>query len=219
MVRPISTTLLAIACASLLACNRAPSTAEPKETSAANSAMPELEPLPEISKESPDSVVRSYWALMDWSVRNTPKGLRVNMASGVREYSVARMALGGGEFAAVNEQQDRMMETFFENGSPERIQQRDILEVKSESETRAVVTTKMKNITPLPPNYELPEFWKKRRDFGQEVRYIVEKIKGEWRLTQAWYRDNPDDAEWQKAWEVKPPSTGPNPFTYYYTDR
>ncbi len=177
------------------------------------------EQLPAIDTQSPDSVVRSYWALQDWAERNAARDVRLELGESFRQYTDARRALGGGEYAAKTEEELRDMADAFESEPSRRIQQRDIIEVKNESETRAVVLVKIKNVTPLPPGYKLHDLFAPRREFGKEVRYIVERTSGGWRLTQAWYRDDPEDAEWKKTWSLKTPSSNaPSDFDFYYTE-
>lgn len=208
----LASILLAISCAKA----PSPESAGPMGTPEANATVP----APEVSTESPDAVVRSYWALQDWLEKHGIKHMTFSVDSGYDAWMDARKSISGGEFGEVIASEEAEARDPFKV-DPEaivRIQQRDILEVKNESETRALVLAKIKNITPLPRGYELNRYSLEKREYGVDVRYVVEKIKGEWRLTQAWYRDSADAESWTKAWEIKPKQKGPSDFTFFYVD-
>jgi hypothetical protein len=223
MKRTIPIPLLMLCVIGATGCARAPNnnSASGSKPEAEEAAAPTVDPLPEIETESPDSVVRSYWALKDWGQRNTSSQLRIDIGEEGRKYIELRQALGGGEFLEREKQDWDQLRTAFKNDLVTIKYQRDILHVKTESETRAIVVTKIKNVTPIPDGVSLASYERERREYGRDVRYVVEKIKGQWRLTQAWYRDSAeteDNKEWQRTWTVKQKSPGPSSFNFYFIE-
>jgi hypothetical protein len=208
---------VAVWCVLLASCGRG----APTETGAAiEKPVAAAEPLPALDTQSPDAVVRSYWALQDWAAKNSTKELRLDVGPTLQKFLDTRIELSGGDFRAATEKEAKGTRNPFPTDSSDipRVVQRDILEVKNESQTRAIVLTKIRNVTPIPSNYKLEEFWQKKRDYGEDVRYVVEKINGKWCLTQAWYRDDSLVTDWTKAWDNKPPATGPSPFNFYFVE-
>jgi hypothetical protein len=207
-------------CMLLVACGQGAREQIAAEPAAPPQLSSEAEPLPELDAQSPDAVIRSYWALQDWAPKNYPKELRLHIGPTLQKYFDTRIELSGGEFRTAAEQEAAAARDPFAPKPTDipRVLQRDILEVKNESETRAIVLTKIKNITPIPTGFQLEEYARKARDYGEDVKYVVEKVNGKWRLTQAWYRDDFLMKDWTKAWEFKPPSPGPSSFNFYDVD-
>lgn len=187
-------------------------------------------PLPTPDTRSPDNAVKSYWALQDWIAVNQDKlRLRLDVSDEMREYMLARIALGTGEYLAKMEK-DYSDLTDFSAGETERtVIKRDILEVRSESETRAVVVAKLRNVTPIPAGVDM-SVWKEDRDYGIDVRYVLERTERGWRIAQAWKRDHSsmrlqkslessDDDAWRKVWDAAPPrDLGTSAFSLAYVE-
>lgn len=66
---------------------------------------------------------------------------------------------------------------------------REILEVKTESETRAILFAKVKNVTPIPEGAEPDEYDKKFRKEGFRFKYLIEKSSEGWKLSQVYEYD------------------------------
>jgi hypothetical protein len=60
---------------------------------------------------------------------------------------------------------------------------REILNVKMESETRAVVLAQIKNTTPLLPNSVLEDIQKIERFEGSKYKYVVERKNNIWKIS------------------------------------
>lgn len=117
---------------------------------------PKPEPLPAIDTRSPDSVVKSYWALTDWLQCNQNRlGMKLVVGDQFHSYMKKRMDLGTGEFRSKEEENYKQLAVAWDDEPELTIIQRDIIEVKNESETRAVVLTKLRNITPVPSDLDL----------------------------------------------------------------
>jgi hypothetical protein len=77
---------------------------------------------------------------------------------------------------------------------------RDIIDVKQETESRAVIIAHVKNATPFPPGAVLTEKNEKRRAEGERIRYVLEKTSAGWKVSQA-YRFS----EYRSKYENKDP--------------
>lgn len=66
---------------------------------------------------------------------------------------------------------------------------RDIIEVKNETETRAVVFVMIKNVTKIPTNLSLSENDNKIREEGKLIKYVVEKEPSGWKISQVYEKD------------------------------
>lgn len=78
---------------------------------------------------------------------------------------------------------------------------REIDEVKTESETRAIVFATIKNNTPLPPGAELDVYDKKWRSNGFKFKYLVEKSAGVWKVSQVYKFDESNKLINKDVWE------------------
>ncbi len=79
--------------------------------------------------------------------------------------------------------------------------ERDIQEVKIETETRAIVFAKMKNNTP-PPEGSIPtEHDKKWRAEGERYKYLIEKTQDGWKISQVYKFDKFADLQKRDVWE------------------
>ena len=87
---------------------------------------------------------------------------------------------------------------------------RDIDEVKTESETRAIVYATIRNATAVPPGAEADEQDKKWRTAGFKYKYLVERTNGAWKISQVYKYDEVNKYlkkdVWEKLYEL---STGP----------
>lgn len=87
---------------------------------------------------------------------------------------------------------------------------RDIDEVKTESETRALVFATIRNATPVPPGAEADEFDKNWRAAGFKYKYLVEKSSGAWKISQVYKYDEANKYLKKDVWgKLYEPSNGP----------
>jgi hypothetical protein len=225
---------LLVVALSVVACSQQPSEAPavPATDAAPIAETAKPEPLPTIDMRSPDSLVKSYWARQDWLAKNQKLlGIRLDIGDEMRAYMQQGIDMSAGELRAKAEKEYAELDRLFIDESAPAVYQRDIIEVKNESETRAVVVTKLRNITPMPSDIDLG-IWKDDREYGLDVNYVVEKTAEGWRLSQAWKRSAQDikldkDSEtgqpktggWTKVWQVTPKNdTGPSAFHYSHVE-
>lgn len=178
------------------------------------------DPFPAIDLRSPDTVVKSHWLIQDWMERN---GWRMisswKIDPELQKYFDASLAMSTGErlsnFQSDYDEFKRMGKDNWRQSPP--IFRRDILEIKNESETRAVVLAKIKNVTPIPNDRKLDEWNKEQREYGLDAKYVIEKTPDGWRMSQAWKRDSSsiklakisegESDAWSRVWSVKPTTT------------
>jgi hypothetical protein len=223
--------LAAVAMAALVGCDAqqgsigapAPAAMQPTDVSA--------DQMPGIDARSPDTVVKSWWALTDWIERHEEvyaSGWHITLE--LDKYLQTRIALTTGDALSWAKYERAQTAGFFQTKDNSKKQyDREIIEVKNESDTRAIVLAKFKNVTPIPDAAKLGEADQEDRNYGRDVRYLVEKTKDGWRLAQAWERDvlelrmaelekkNPDDS-WKRVWNPPPESAYTSPSAFNYTE-
>lgn len=176
--------------------------------------------VPELCTDSPDAVVKSYWALQDWERDHAADILRgcFHKTQSMKSLHLAKQKIASGSYGEALIKEENFIGDFQNDAEREikKIFERDIIEVKSESETRAVVHAKIKNITPIPHDFKMEEYAQKSREYGCDVQYITEKTNGQWQLTQALYRMD-SESSWNKKWENLKKNYGPNSLDFSST--
>ncbi len=184
--------IVAIALSGLAACSRT----EPS----ASVAKPQAEAAPKVQVDlsTPDRALKSYWAVRDAvSARNhefvkSEAVVRANAEDKTQYLTVADEALTKAFTEHAN-----VLETFA----------RDIMDVKVESESRAVITARIKNNTPIPAGATVTKYDEERRANGDRYRYVLEKTQSGWRVAEIWEWDEfGRKAEWKK---MQPRDEGP----------
>lgn len=161
-------------------------------------ACSKTEPLPSERKVSsvkvnldlatPDKALKSYWAVRD-SVRSKQVELFAQNKEGYQS-AEAQMSEVADDALAKNFSFDIIpFETF----------SRDLIDVKVESESRAVIIAVIKNSTPIPAGAEMSKFDEERRRDGERYRYILEKNQAGWRVSEVWEWSTYPSAEWKKT--------------------
>lgn len=152
-------------------------------------------PALEIDTSSPDNALKSWWRVLDHREQVTSAECAKRNIQSTPEYFplFERVAQGSPlrQYTAM-EREYCTPETF----------EREIQEVKTESETRAVVFAKIRNITPIPAGTDpSPEDRKNRAD-GYRYRYLLEKSAQGWKVS-AVYRFDALNAKYKigEPWE------------------
>lgn len=133
---------------------------------------------------TPDKALKSYWAVRD-SVRSKMKELQIQYKEHVREAENQMNAVAEGSLFLSG---DTPLETF----------SRDIIDLKVESESRAVVIVVIKNITPIPAGGEVSKFVEEYRRDGQRYKYVLEKNQAGWRVSEIWSWSTYPSTDWKK---------------------
>ena len=169
-------------------------------------ACSKTEPLPSERKVSsvkvnldlstPDKALKSYWAVRD-SVRSKQVELFTQNKEGYQSAEAQMSEVADGALAKNFSFDIIPFETF----------SRDLIDVKVESESRAVIIAVIKNSTPIPAGAEMSKFDEERRRDGERYRYILEKNQAGWRVSEVWeWSTYPSDA-WKK---IKPDDGKPH---------
>ena len=145
---------------------------------------------PKSDVSTPDNALRSYWAKRD-ALRKYGQGLLADQTAklaGVRkELEVVMVEPVAREFPDFAS--NIVNETF----------SRDILEVKVETGSRAVVIAVLKNTTPIPQGAQVDESDERWRRDGFRYKYVLLKDDVGWRVAEIWewepYQPHPD---WRK---------------------
>jgi hypothetical protein len=142
----------------------------------------------EVRLESADAAVKTWWRYIDWRAREW----RYSALAAQMEFSGPCVDISTGPVAAYCKPTFTMTSDLFE---------RQIEKVQQESETRAVVLARVKNVTPIPPGAQPSEFEKELRDQGFYFRYVVERTEGGWKVARV-FRYDATSKDWREAYEV-----------------
>jgi hypothetical protein len=127
----------------------------------------------QIDLSTPDKALKSYWAVRDENRQRrevTYSKIRGDLAT--EEKRLADVASS----ELWRRQVPSATETFT----------RDILDLKVESESRAVVAVNVRNSTPVPAGAELTKYDEERRRDGELYRYVLEKGQRGWQVAEIW---------------------------------
>jgi hypothetical protein len=80
---------------------------------------------------------------------------------------------------------------------------REILDVRQETESRATVTARVRNVTPIPPAATAGEYEMEKRTNGEVYRYIFERDAEGWKLVQVQTQqmDYMGDSTWSEYYQ------------------
>lgn len=137
---------------------------------------------------TPDKALKSYWAVRD-SVRAKQVELLAQSKEGFQSAEAQMSAVADGSLA----------KSFSFDTAPIDAFSRDLIDVKVESESRAVIVVVIKNSTPIPAGAEVSKFDEERRRDGERYRYILEKNQAGWRVSEIWEWSKYPSAEWKKT--------------------
>lgn len=125
---------------------------------------------------TPDLAVKSWWAMQDsseaWATRSRPAAQAFPWAKAEREATLA-ITTGMAYQDAIDDK-----------APPLETYSREVIKVDNESDTRAVVTARIRNTTPIPPGAEVGEYTAKARREGEVFRYIMERDQAGWKVSQ-----------------------------------
>lgn len=140
-----------------------------------------------IDTTTPDKALKSYWDVRD----ATRVGMIVHFRQSIGEYRNFEKQLA-------NITTDSLIKNLQLNIGRVETFSRDILEVKVESESRAVVLAVIKNTTPVPANAESTQSDEERRLNGERYRYILDRDQSGWRVAEIWEWATYPSPGWKK---------------------
>ena len=122
---------------------------------------------------SPDEAVKSWWAIRDEEYR-----LAIAICRQERETQKKHVSEKVEKVAA-----GHLLAMYKWLGCTPDIYEREIESVKVESETRGLVFATVKNVSPIPDGAVPDSYDKERRPNGEKFKYLVEKVDGQWRVS------------------------------------
>ncbi len=147
-----------------------------------------------IETNSPDNAVKSWWTLVDLievenkarceELEKMPKPGYLSLLDKVASGDTLKVHASAKLFCS----QDKY--------------EREIQEVKAESETRALVFARIRNVTPPPAGAEVDQINEKWRKEGFRFKYLTEKTAAGWRVVQVYKYDKVNLDLGRDAWEV-----------------
>jgi hypothetical protein len=171
----------------LAACGNS-STGKPVAAQSAN--------VPKLELNSPDQAVKTWWKVRD-SIQierdnNCERNKEVEKSAAVAAVKdvTTGLALQSGEFDSL------CVHPRFG---------REIVEVKVESETRAVVLAKIKATTPIPAGATPDEQDLKRRAEGDLYKYVLEKVGKDWKIAQIYSHQSYGGDPWSPEYKEPKP--------------
>lgn len=154
------------------------------------------EPL-KLELASPDQAVKTWWRVKDKSVAAAVNRCEEKSKELLASESMSAMKNITTGLALQNTGQHATCMHFTFG--------REIIEVKVESETRAIVLAKIKATTPIPAGVTPDADDTRRRTEGELYKYLLEKIGTEWKIAQIYSHSSTDSDPWQPEYtEVKP---------------
>jgi hypothetical protein len=140
-----------------------------------------------IDLSTPDRAIKSYWAVRD-KVRHAHYEM---LRRSIDVYRSAEKEIGSVSGGA-------LARSFAWDVIATPNFGRDILDVKVESESRAIVIAVIKNTTPLPAGAEVSKFDEERRRDGERYRYVLEKDASGWKVSEIWAWERYPRPDWKK---------------------
>lgn len=137
-----------------------------------------------VDLSTPDRALRSYWAVRDENRRAR--------AAIEREFRMrARDDIQRADRQLTEVVAPAMVADLQANFDPPPAEtySRDIMEVKVESESRAVILVVIRNTTPIPEGAAVSEFAREGRRDGEKYRYVFEKGVTGWQVAEIWSID------------------------------
>lgn len=177
-------------CVSLTACDKVSSvfgTGSPSQASAATVSYDF-----EINTTSPDQALKTWWRYLDTKEAMEYARCHSFAQKDAEGFDVSSVSTGSVE-QSVNSTKMLCWRSLYE---------REILEVKQETDTRAIAFVKVTNavptsVTPTPEQ-------EKARKVGERFKYLIEKTPGGWRVSQVYLYDISSTVtggyEWQKQY-------------------
>ncbi|MDR7232269.1 hypothetical protein J2X45_003375 [Caulobacter sp. BE264] len=164
----------------LMSCE-APQAAKPKEPTAQGVAAPAAAPAMDLS--TPDRALKSQWAYADWyrasscTVRN--ELVKGETAEAKRFGILVRPLPPADTLTGAAKESFLAARALTESCKPD-VLRREINEIKTETESRAVAFYTVYDETPIPEGYSLSEYSKEDATTGDRFKVVLTKVEGKW---------------------------------------
>lgn len=158
----------------------------------------------EVNLKSPDMAVKSWWAYVDYRERQDLESCRLieklNKETILKEVN----KVAGPE----------LIDTFNDTHCTLSTYDREISEVKVESETRGIVRAIIKSTTPIPQGASLDKYDEKWRNNGFMYKYLVEKDGSDWKVSRVYKYDETNKYLDKDPWTREYIKLGPKAESY-----
>lgn len=135
---------------------------------------------PKVDLSTPERALESYWARQGWY-----RGLAHDaFDQAKRKLPAAREVYG-----AVATGNELKLQTSFAQ-YPHEVLDRKIEGTRHETESRAVLLARLRNVTPVPEGAKPAPWEVERREKGAVFRYVLEKEPAGWKVAQIWQHDD-----------------------------
>jgi hypothetical protein len=195
----------------VLGCNEESITSKVQSEQAARSTAPPASRAKEdfvIENGSPDMALKSWWRFMDVKLNDEFELCQALIEKYRPQYEalIAKVSQSDIQKVLLEELQPKCEKQIFK---------REIREVKTETETRAVALAKIYNATPIPPDAETPtQLDKKRREEGFGYKYVLEKSTEGWKVSEVY--EHQDYSASNNPWKAIRVSDEVNYPSYLY---
>ncbi|MBH3409857.1 hypothetical protein [Pseudomonas putida] len=132
----------------------------------------------EVNTTSPDQALKTWWRYLDTKSAISLARCEAYARDHADDFNVAKVAMGEIE-QSLNSRKSICARSIYE---------REILEVKQETGTRAVALVKITNATPSSASRTLED--EKRRNRGERFKYLIENTGEGWKVSQVYQYDD-----------------------------
>ncbi|MCG3185941.1 MAG: hypothetical protein IOMNBAOH_00483 [Rhodocyclaceae bacterium] len=150
-------------------------TEQAKPEAKSSSASAQISTPVDIDITTPDRALKSYWKVQDQIRAEHFAHYNAQLPTFHRTQASAEKVMTGTAFNDVKVKPGTL-ESFT----------RDIIDVKVESESRAVIIASIKNSTPIPAGAELSKYQEQSRNEGDKYKYVLEKSQPGWQIAEIW---------------------------------
>lgn len=145
-------------------------------------------PVIEVDASTPDRAIKSYWLLLDKLRSDYHNNYNSHLPTILRQQEAMAKMMTGAAYDGIKAKSDAL-ELF----------SREILDVKVESESRAVIIAKIKNSTPIPVGAEVSKLQEQSRSEGDKYKYVLEKANFGWQVAEIWdFKTYTSPSGWSK---------------------
>lgn len=187
--------LLTIPILALAACGDATS---PKASGAAAAKPASAAQKIEMNLSSPDQAIKTWWKVRDLAEFESFERCEKYRSEPDDEALSTKYAKSVTTGMALAQQTPPLIPCTVD------LYSREIMEVKVESETRAVVLVKIKPATPIPAGAVLTSQQEKSREEGGRYKYVLERVGAEWKIEQIYQFWDFLDDPWRPIYEEQP---------------
>ena len=170
-----------------------PTKPNPKSTTASSAASPASAPALSIESASPDQALKSWWRYLDLAAAEEALDCKRSASQPTPAHLQYLEQIAHAELLAARKPKPRECIPHIFN--------REIDEVKTESETRAIAFATIRNSTPIPLGAEADELDKKWRTNGFKYKYLLEKSAMAWKVSQVYKYSETNKYLKKDVWE------------------